>query len=400
MSRAPVTDWTTDFDVMDERYLLDPFPIWDDLRKTCPNAHTERRRGAWMLTTYDDVTAAAHDVATFSSLEVGVIGAEEDPDPEDIILEYGLPPISADAPLHTWTRRLLLPWFSHHRVEQYEVVTRDLCRQLLKGFVPAGRADAASDYSQQIPVRIVAGILGVPAELSDTFTGWVRDVLEFADDQERARRGGQGIFDYLLGELAARKESPRDDLMSSLVLEKHDGAPIDDSIILGIAGLVLIAGIDTTWSSIGSSLWHLATHPDDCARLVAEPKLMDTAVEELLRAYSPVTMARIVTEDTEFRGCPMQKGDKVLMNFPAANRDPKAFDQPDRVVLDRLQNRHVAFGSGIHRCAGSNLARMELRVALEEWLREIPTFRLEDGARTTWAGGQVRGPRSLPVVFP
>jgi len=132
MSRAPVTDWTTDFDVMDERYLLDPFPIWDDLRKTCPIAHTERRRGAWMLTTYDDVTAAAHDVATFSSLEVGVIGAEEDPDPEYIILEYGLPPISADAPLHTWTRRLLLPWFSHHRVEQYEVVTRDLCRQLLK----------------------------------------------------------------------------------------------------------------------------------------------------------------------------------------------------------------------------------------------------------------------------
>jgi cytochrome P450 len=385
---------------MDERYLLDPFPIWDELRETCPIARTERRRGAWMLTTYDDVTAAAHDVGTFSSLEVGVIGPEEDPDPEDIILEYGLPPISADAPLHTWTRRLLLPWFSHQRVEGYEFVTRDLCRQLLKGFVHAGRADAAADYAQQIPVRIVAGILGVPADLSDTFTGWVRDVLEFADDQERARRGGQGIFDYLLGELAARKESPRDDLMSSLVQEKHDGAPIDDSIILGIAGLVLIAGIDTTWSAIGSSLWHLATHPEDCARLVAEPELMDTAVEELLRAYAPVTMARIVTEDTEFRGCPMHKGDKVLMNFPAANRDPKAFDEPDRVLLDRLQNRHVAFGSGIHRCAGSNLARMELRVALEEWLREIPSFRLEDGAEPTWAGGQVRGPRTLPVVFP
>ena len=119
--------------------------------------------------------------------------------------------------------------------------------------------------------------------------------------------------------------------------------------------------VDTTWSAIGSSLWHLATHPDDAAALVARPELMDSAVEELLRADSPVTMARIVTEDTEFKGCPMHKGDKVLMNFPAANRDPAVFDRPDEVVLDRSFNRHVAFGSGIHRCAGSNLARMELK---------------------------------------
>jgi cytochrome P450 len=400
MPRTPVTDWTTDFDVMDERYLLDPFPIWDELRARCPIARTERRRGAWLLTTYDDVTEAAHDVATFSSLEVGVIGAEEDPDPEDVVLEYGLPPISADPPLHTWTRRILLPWFSHRRVEEYELITRDLCRGLLAGFAGSGRADAAADYAQQIPVRVIAGILGVPADLSDTFTGWVRDVLEFADDSERARRGGQGILDYLLGELSRRREDPRDDLISYLVQAEHDGQKIDDGIILGMAGLVMIAGIDTTWSAIGSSLWHLATHPEDTDRLVHDPTLMETAVEELLRAYAPVTMARMVTEDTVFKGCPMHKGDKVLMNFPAANRDPAAFEDADRVILDRVQNRHVAFGSGIHRCAGSNLARMELRVALEEWLRAIPTFRLEDGARPTWAGGQVRGPRTLPVVFP
>ena len=126
---------------------------------------------------------------------------------------------------------------------------------------------------------------------------------------------------------------------------------------------------------------------------------MDSAVEEFLRVFAPVTMARMVTLDTEFHGCPMHEGDKVLMNFPAANRDPEAFDRPDEVVLDRAHNRHVAFGSGIHRCAGSNLARMELKVALEEWLRRIPEFSLADGAQVTWAGGQVRGPRSLPVVF-
>ncbi len=126
---------------------------------------------------------------------------------------------------------------------------------------------------------------------------------------------------------------------------------------------------------------------------------MALAVEELLRAYSPVTMARIVTTDVEYAGCPMKAGDKILMNFPAANRDPEVFEDADEVILDRAHNRHVAFGSGIHRCAGSNLARMELRIALEEWLRRIPEFRLADGEEVTWAGGQVRGPRQLPVVF-
>ena len=200
--------------------------------------------------------------------------------------------------------------------------------------------------------------------------------------------------------MAKRKLDPGDDLLSDLLHSEVEGVPVEESVVLGVAALVLIAGVDTTWSAIGSSLWHLAAHPDDRRRMVAEPDVMPLAVEELLRAYSPVTMARVVTEDVEFEGCPMKAGDKVLMNFPAANRDPDAFDDADRVVLDRELNRHVAFGSGIHRCAGSNLARMELRVALEEWLRRIPEFRLADGAEVTWAGGQVRGPRQLPVVFP
>ena len=200
--------------------------------------------------------------------------------------------------------------------------------------------------------------------------------------------------------MAKRKLDPGDDLLSDLLHSEVDGVPVEESVVLGVAALVLIAGVDTTWSAIGSSLWHLATHPDDRRRMVADPDVMPLAVEELLRAYSPVTMARVVTEDVEFEGCPMKAGDKVLMNFPAANRDPEAFEDADRVVLDRELNRHVAFGSGIHRCAGSNLARMELRVALEEWLRRIPEFRLADGAEVTWAGGQVRGPRQLPVVFP
>jgi len=178
-----------------------------------------------------------------------------------------------------------------------------------------------------------------------------------------------------------------------------EGEPIPDEIIMGMAALTLIAGVDTTWSAIGSSMWHLATHPADAKRLVDDPDIMSQAVEELLRAYSPVTMARVANNDVELQGCPVKAGEKVLLNFPSANRDPAMFPRPDVVDFDRPENRHVAFGAGIHRCAGSNLARMELRVAIEEWLRRIPEFRLADDAEVTWAGGQVRGPRNVPVVF-
>jgi cytochrome P450 len=395
----PVQHWDTDFDIMSPAYVADPFSIWDELRKTCPVAHTDRRGSTWLPTRYQDVVDLAHDVEHFSSAEITVIPFEGEV-PEDPVLPYGVPPISADPPLHTWTRRLLLPWFSHRRVESYEATTRELCSELVDGFIERGTADAAGDYAQQIPVRVIAGILGVPAELSDTFTGWVRDVLEFADDPELRLRGMEGLITFFVEEVDRRKTQPGEDLLSYLLHSEVDGVPVEESVVLGVAALVLIAGVDTTWSAIGSSLWHLATHPEDRDRLAAEPDAMPLAVEELLRAYSPVTMARLVAEDIEFEGCPMKAGDKVLMNFPGANRDPDAFEDADRVVLDRALNRHVAFGSGIHRCAGSNLARMELRVALEEWLRRIPTFRLAAGEQVTWAGGQVRGPRHLAVVFP
>lgn len=399
MSTRPVTDWATDFDVMDPGYVRNPFEIWDALREQCPIAHTDRRGSNWLPTRYADITAIAHDIDHFSSIEVGVIPAMGE-EPEEPELPYGLPPISADPPLHTWTRRLLLPWFSHRRVAEYEELTRNLCRGLIGGFLDGGRADAAAGYAQQIPVRVVSRILGVQEDLSDTFTEWVRDVLEFADDKERSAKGGDGLFNYFVAEVARRRDDPGSDLLSELLQTEVEGKPIEDGIVIGAAALVLIAGIDTTWSAIGASLWHLATHPEDRRRLVAEPEIWPLAVEELLRAYSPVTMARLVTNDVEFGGCPMKAGDRILMSFPAANRDPEAFEDAATVVLDRAHNRHVAFGSGIHRCAGSNLARMELRVALEEWLAAIPEFRLEEGAEVTWAGGQVRGPRKLPVVFP
>jgi cytochrome P450 len=270
---------------------------------------------------------------------------------------------------------------------------------LIDDLAARGRGDAAAEYAQQIPVRVIARVLGVPLELSDTFTGWVRDVLEFANVPERRNAGRDAIVAYFLEQMEVRRTNPGDDLLSALLHTEVDGAPVPDAHILGTVALTLIAGVDTTWSGIGAALWHLATHPEDRKRLVDEPALIPTAIEELLRAYAPVTMARIVAEDVEVGGCPMKAGDRVLLSFSAANRDPEAFPDADKVVIDRLANRHVAFGVGIHRCAGSNLARMELLVAIEEWLARFPDFHLEEGAEVTWAGGQVRGPRSLPVVL-
>jgi len=167
--------------------------------------------------------------------------------------------------------------------------------------------------------------------------------------------------------------------------------------VVGTMALLLIAGIDTTWSAIGASLWHLAKTPGDRERLVAEPSLLPTAIEEFLRAYAPVTMARLVKEDTHWHGVDMKADDWILLSFPAANRDPAQFDRPGEVVIDREVNRHAAFGLGIHRCVGSHLARMELRVALETWLERILEFTLDRPPAVTWAAGQIRGPRTLPL---
>ena len=391
-------DWARDYDLFDPDYVGDPYSVWAALRETCPVAHSDRYGGSWLTTTYDDVTRVARDPEHFSSRNVSVIPPPDDT--EESLLPAGLPPIQADPPVHTWTRRVLLPWFSNTRVAGYEPYTRELCRELLDGFAGAGHADAAADYAKQIPVRVIGKILGIPEDRSDTFIEWVRGVLEFANDGERRNRAQIESISYFLGEMEARRSGDGTDLISEMLRTEVDGQQIPDEFILGTVALTLIAGLDTTWSALGSMLWHLATHPDDTRRLVTEPELLPTAIEEMLRAYSPVTMARIVAEDTEVHGCPMKAGDRVILNFPAANRDPDAFPDADQVIIDRRINRHVAFGAGIHRCAGSNLARMELTVAIEEWLARIPTFRLDDGGEVTWAAGQVRGPRHVPVVFP
>ena len=396
---AVTRDWGRDLDILDDRYVTAPAAVWDELRTQCPVAFTERHGRTWMPVNFDDIAAVAGDPARFSSR---MVGSSILPRADRPTTPLTAPPITSDPPEHTAARRVLLPAFAPPQIEELTPITRRVAAELLDELAGRGRGDAAKDYAQHIPVRVIAHMLGVPASDEEMFTDWTVRILQqgftdIAASQDAIRQTLTYFGDRIDERVATPAGQRRDDLITLLIESEIDGAPLDRKHLLGSCFLLLIAGIDTTWSAIGASLWHLATHPDDQQRLRDDPSLITSAVEELLRYYSPVTMAREVVADTEVAGCPMRAGDKVLMAFPAANRDPQLFDDPDTFHIDRLQNRHVAFGKGIHRCLGSNLARMELRVALEEWLQRIPTFELVENADVSWTGGQVRGPRSVPV---
>jgi cytochrome P450 len=310
------------------------------------------------------------------------------------------PPITSDPPEHRPARMPLLPAFNPKAIEKLTPDTRALCNRLIDSFIEKGSCDAATDYAQHIPTRVIANMLGVDEEDGERYRRWIKMALqEGIHDNAKVMEALKEMTGYFAEELARRGSKPGDDLISFMRDQRVDGQPLPPEKLIGTLRLLLIAGIDTTWSAIGASLWHLATHEEDRRRLVADPALMDTAVEEFLRAYAPVTMAREVVKEVRVNGCTMKPGSMVLLSFPAANRDPEVFPDASEVKIDRKENRHAAFGLGIHRCIGSNLARMELRVALEEWLKRIPEFRLEESARVTWSEGTVRGPRLLPVVF-
>jgi cytochrome P450 len=392
---GPVSDWATDFSHLEPEWSADPYPIQDDLRQRCPIARTERFGGGWLPTRYEDVAAIAYDTEHFSSRSIVMSNFRP---PRELAPVGGVPPISSDPPFHHEARKLLLPAFTKTAVSKQEPATRALCHALIDALDGQDVVDAARDYAQHIPMRVIADMLGFPQQDGPRFREFVENTLEginLPPDQRVARMGD--LFDYLLVQIHDHIDHPREDLTTFLINAELHGHRLDPSHVAGTMALLLIAGIDTTWSAIGASLWHLAKTPADRSRLVAEPGLLPTAAEEFLRAYAPVTMARLVKEDMSWGGVDMKADDWILLSFPAANRDPGQFDRAGEVVIDREVNRHAAFGLGVHRCVGSHLARMELRVALETWLERIPRFTLDDPAAVRWSAGQIRGPRVLPL---
>jgi len=392
---GPVADWATDFSHVEPEWAADPYPIQDDLRQRCPIAHTGRFGGAWLPTRYEDVAAIAYDTERFSSRSIILSNFRP---PRELAPIGGSPPISSDPPFHHDARKLLLPAFTKAAVQRQEPATRAFCRSLIDGFAGQEVVDAAADYAQHIPMRVISDMLGFPPEDGPQFRVFVEDLLEGINlpPDERIERVSR-LFDYLLVQVHDHIDNPRDDLTTYLLNVELYGQKLGPDHVVGTMALLLIAGIDTTWSAIGSSLWHLAKTPADRERLAAEAALLPTAMDEFLRAFAPVTMARLVKEDMRWHGVDMKADDWILLSFPAANRDPAQFDRAGDVVIDRAVNRHAAFGLGIHRCVGSHLARMELRVALEVWLERIGEFTLADPAAVTWSAGQIRGPRSLPI---
>jgi len=394
-----VGDFAVDFDHADPAYNPNAPKVWKQLRENgCPVAHSDRYGGMWIPITHETVNEVAYDTQHFTSRSVVVSVGR----PGDLSMPApigGAPPITSDPPFHNMARRLLLPAFAPKQIEPWEPEVRLLCQKLLDeiGEVVAGETviDAAVQYAQNIPVNVIGRMLGFPAADEALFRKFVHDALERITEEPGTFDGIDELGQYILAQIQDHRAHPRDDLTDYLLHVEIEGQPVNDEIVGGMIILLLIAGIDTTWSAIGSSLWHLAQHPEDHQRLLDDPEVMTFALEEFLRAYAPVTMARMVAEDHDFHGCPMKKDDWVLLPFPAANRDPHQFEDPDTFIVDRQENRHAAFGLGIHRCLGSNLARLELKVAIEEFIARFPAFELAGDTR--WSVGQIRGPRQLPI---
>jgi cytochrome P450 len=396
-TRDELSHWATDFNHADPAYNADAHAIWDRLRDGgCPVAHSPRYGGMWAPLTHEFVHEVAYDTEHFTSNGVIVsnarpgIGAPVGP----------APPITSDPPFHQIARRLLLPPFSPKAIDPWEPDVRRLCDELIDrmGTVTPGASvvDAAVQYAQSIPVNVIARMLGFPPDDEEVFRGFVHNVIEQVDlPAEQRIANFQRLDEYIDRQITDHIANPRDDLTSYLLNAEFDGHRLSYEHVRGSIVLLLIAGIDTTWSAIGAALWHLATNPDDLQRLVDDPGVIMFAVEEFLRAYAPVTMARLVKDDYDFHGCPMKADEWVLLPFPAANRDPAFFERASEFVIDRAENRHAAFGLGIHRCIGSNLARLEVRVAVEQFVQRFPRFEL--AGDVTWSQGQIRGPRVLPV---
>ena len=378
-NRPDVEDWETDFDHFHVDYSADPYSIWKDMREGgCPVAHTDRFHGVYLPTRHEDISAIAHDTDHFSSKSVIVNDL-----PVADIGSFRSPPITSDPPEHQAHRRAILPAFAPRAIEKWIPITRQICNELLDEFSDSGSCDASADSAQHIPVKVIARMIGIPEEDGDLFRKWVQELLEIGpNDLNVAQAATREVFDYFGEYVKARRNDPRDDIVTYFLEAEVDGKPMDDEQIMGGLFLLLLAGIDTTWSSIGSSFWHLGQHSEDRRRLAAGSSGFEQPVSR--KKISGTTL------------CP---GQRVLLPFAAANRDVEFMEDAETFEIDREVNRHSAFGLGIHRCLGSNLARMEIKVALEEWFRRIPEFELADPNVVTWSGGQVRGPRRIPLKW-
>ena len=391
----PVADWVNDWDWLDDQWGENAIDIFNSVREQCPIASTERYGRSFMPVTMDAAKTIANDTEHFSSWRVS-ISMPGTP-------AFPAPPITSDPPDHLGQRKVLLQSFSPKNIASLEDEMRCYARELIAELDGLDAVDAADVYTQKIPVHGICVLTGAPESDADLYLDWIYRNFQIAPRKPEERiKVNEEMSTHLDALLRDRLENPRGDMLTMIANAEIDGEEVPWELKTGYVALLIIAGIDTTWSALGSGLWHFAQHPDEVAQLVDSPNdslLWQTASEEVLRYYAPVSMARQVVKDVEVAGCPMRAGEQTLINFPAANHDPEAFENPEEFQIDRMRNRHVAFGMGIHRCVGSNLARLELLVGLQEWIKAFPRYTLDPARETLWANGQVRGPRNIPVLL-
>jgi cytochrome P450 len=380
-----------EFDHYEPAQAADPYPRYEELRRTCPVGWSKAHEGFWVVSRYEDIAEISHRPDVFSSRYVTV--------PRDIGMgDVQVPPLHYDPPEHSRIKKLLASAFVPARVAALEEATRASVDGLIGRFVERGRCDASQDYAKSVPVGVICRLLDLPSADEERFVGWAYALLEITGSPEAMQMAMEMLM-YLNELVEGRRREPGDDLVSYLAHAVVEGDQLEPGEIVLSTVELIVAGIDTTWDTLAAALWHLAQHPDQQRWLRDGPERIPAAIEEFLRVFAPVTVGRLVKADTEFRGQQFGEGEMVLIPFPSANRDEGEFPDPDRVILDREPNRHFAFGTGIHRCVGANLARMELSVALKEFLRRVPEFRLEDEAAVDWCVGHIRGPRHVPIVF-
>jgi cytochrome P450 len=392
------------FNPMDPEFLADPYPTYHRLRAEDPVHRSPL--GFWVLTRYEDVAAVLRDPRfikePLAALVAARFGAE-------VPRGVGLSMLDRDPPDHTRLRSLVSKAFTPRVVEGLRPRIQKIVDGLIARAEAAGSMDLIEEFAYPIPVNVICEMLGVPVEDHERFKGWSLDIARGLDsiwlppDSEIPRRSAaarHAISDYFRELIGQRRAAPRGDLLSALIAAEEAGDKLNEEELLATCILILIAGHETTVNLIGNGVLALLRHPAELSRLRATPGLVTTAVEELLRYDGPVQRtARVASDDATIGGHTIHKGEMVMPFIGAADRDPAQFSEPDRLDLSRADNRHIAFGWGIHFCLGAPLARVEGQIAIETLVRRLPRLELVTETIEYRQSLTLRGLKELPVKF-
>ncbi len=384
---------TVEFRLPEPAVAKEPGPFFEMLRSKCPVAKADSYGGFWLLSRYTDVHDAVLNTPVFSSASGITIPVV--PQPPVICLEQ-------DEPEHRKYRRPMQSWFSAGRMSRLEDSIRGIVSACLDEVVADGRADFATAVAAPVPPMVIALLLGLP----ESDWPWFREregaFLRLATEGDEAGSAAavNDLKEYLSARLEDRKRAPTDDMLSEILAVTVDGEPIRDEQAVSLAFLILGAAHETTVGGIGGMLYHVTKNAAIRDQLIADPSLIENAVEEAIRLEAPLPgLGRMLTDDAVVDGVAMPRGDRVMLLFAAANRDPDVFECPEDFRVDRTNNRHLGFGAGIHRCVGAPLARLEMRVVLEEVLRRMPNIRLEDDSAVRVECAVGRSYATLPVSW-